>query len=29
MTKENEHNCIDKDDLLVQTKLNIDKFGLQ
>src|ERR1700733_4220828 len=29
MTTENEHNCIDKDDLLVQTKLNIDKFGLQ
>ena len=29
MTGENEHNCIDKDDLLHNTKLNIDKFGLQ
>jgi hypothetical protein len=29
MTTENEHNCIDKDDLLNNTKLNIDKFGLQ
>jgi len=29
MTTENEHNCIDKDDLLNDTKLNIDKFGLQ
>jgi len=26
---EKEHNCISKDDLLEQTKLNIDKFGLQ
>jgi hypothetical protein len=29
MTKDNEHNCIDKDELLKNTKLNIDKFGLQ
>lgn len=29
MTTENEHNCIDKDDLLNDTKSNIDKFGLQ
>ena len=29
MTKENEHNCIGKDELLVQTKLNVEKFGLQ
>jgi hypothetical protein len=29
MTTENEHNCIDKDDLLNNTKLNIKKFGLQ
>ena len=29
MTSENEHNCIDKDDLLNDTKLNIEKFGLQ
>jgi hypothetical protein len=29
MTKENEHNCIDKDDFLNDIKLNIDKFGLQ
>ncbi len=29
MTTENEHNCIDKDDLMNNTKLNIDKFGLQ
>lgn len=29
MTTENEHNCIDKDDLLNNTKLNIYKFGLQ
>jgi hypothetical protein len=29
MTTENEHNCIGKDDLLNDTKLNIDKFGLQ
>lgn len=29
MTTENEHNCVDKDDLLNDTKLNIDKFGLQ
>ncbi len=25
----NEYNCIDKDELLLNTKLNIDKFGLQ
>jgi len=29
MTTENEHNCIDKDDLLNSTKINIEKFGLQ
>ena len=29
MTTENEHNCIDKDDLLNSTKSNIEKFGLQ
>lgn len=29
MITENEHNCIDKDDLLNDAKLNIDKFGLQ
>jgi len=29
MTTENEHNCINKADLLNDTKLNIDKFGLQ
>ena len=29
MTTENKHNCIDKDDLLKDTKLNINKFGLQ
>lgn len=29
MTGENEHSCIDKDHLLHNTKLNIDKFGLQ
>jgi hypothetical protein len=29
MTDENEHNCISKNDLLEQTKLNITKFGLQ
>lgn len=29
MAGENAHNCIDNDDLLNNTKLNIDKFGLQ
>ena len=29
MTNEIKHNCIDKDELLNNTKLNIDKFGLQ
>lgn len=29
MTQESKHNCISKDDLLEQTKLNITKFGLQ
>jgi hypothetical protein len=29
MDKAKEHNCISKDELLVQTKTNIDKFGLQ
>ena len=29
MTTENEHNCIGKDDLLNDTRLNIGKFGLQ
>jgi hypothetical protein len=29
MTEESKHNCISKDDLLEQTKLNITKFGLQ
>ena len=29
MDKEKEDNCISKDELLVQTKTNIDKFGLQ
>lgn len=29
MKSEKEHNCISKDDLLNQTKLNIEKFGLQ
>lgn len=29
MTIENEHSCIDKDDLLNDTKSNIEKFGLQ
>jgi hypothetical protein len=29
MTTENEHNCIDKDDIFSNTTLNIDKFGLQ
>lgn len=29
MTEKNDHNCISKDDLLEETKLNIDKFGLQ
>jgi len=29
MTEESEHNCISKHELLEQTKLNINKFGLQ
>ena len=29
MDKEKEHNCIGKDELLVQTKINIAKYGLQ
>jgi len=29
MTTDKEHNGINKDDLVEQTKLNIDKFGLQ
>lgn len=29
MTGKSEHNCINTDDLLERTKLNIDKFGLQ
>lgn len=29
MTIENEHNCIDENSLLDNTKLNIDRFGLQ
>jgi hypothetical protein len=29
MDKKKEHNCISKDELLVQTKANIDKYGLQ
>lgn len=29
MTEESKHNCIEKDDLLEQTKLNIEKIGLQ
>lgn len=29
MNKETQHNCISKDELLLQTKNNIDKFGLQ
>lgn len=28
MTEDNEHNCINEDDLLHKTKLSIDKFGL-
>lgn len=28
MNKENQHNCISKDELLVQTKKNIDRYGL-
>ncbi|CAI2768117.1 DUF4262 domain-containing protein [Flavobacterium collinsii] len=28
MTSENKHNCIDPDDLIVNTKLNIEKYGL-
>jgi hypothetical protein len=29
MDKEKDHKCISKDNLLVQTKKNIDKYGLQ
>ena len=29
MDKTNEHKCIDPNELLVQTKINIEKFGLQ
>ena len=29
MKKQDEHNCISKDDLFEETKLNIDKFGLE
>jgi hypothetical protein len=29
MDKEKEHKCVSKDDLIVQTKANIDKHGLQ
>lgn len=29
MGKEKKHHCISKEELLVQTKTNIDKFGLQ
>jgi hypothetical protein len=29
MDKEKEHKCITKDELLVQIKTNIDKYGLQ
>ena len=29
MDKEKEHNCISKEELLVQTKANIDTYGLQ
>lgn len=29
MAENNEHNCIDKDDLQRNTKLNIEKYGLQ
>ncbi len=29
MSEVNEHNCISKEDLLEETKLNIEKFGLQ
>src|SRR6476661_812524 len=29
MDTEKEHNCISKDELLVQIKTNIDRFGLQ
>jgi hypothetical protein len=28
VTSENKHNCIDPDDLIVNTKLNIEKYGL-
>lgn len=28
MTTENQHNCIDPDDLIVNAKLNIEKYGL-
>ena len=29
MNTEKEHKCISKDELLVRTKTNIDKYGLQ
>ncbi|MEJ5092843.1 DUF4262 domain-containing protein [Sphingobacterium faecium] len=29
MNEKSEHNCINTDDLLKETKINIDKFGLQ
>ena len=29
MTDKNEHKCVDKNELLDKTKLNIEKFGLQ
>ncbi|WP_213278937.1 DUF4262 domain-containing protein [Chryseobacterium indologenes] len=29
MKKEKQHNCVSKDELLIQTKINIDKYGLQ
>jgi Domain of unknown function (DUF4262) len=29
MQEEEKHNCISKEDLLTETKLNIEKFGLQ
>jgi len=29
MTAKNKHKCVDKDELLEKTKLNIEKFGLQ
>ncbi len=29
MNREKEHKCVDKNELLIQTKTNIDKYGLQ